>query len=419
MKKTLIAVAVLAAAGAGSVYYVGEYTQQQVTALIEQTNQQDNGVNAKLVNYDKGFLAAQSQIELTFENPDIAEQKWVLLVDGDVQHWPYKAVINSKVSVTDETSKEVVQKLFGTTAPFTAQDEINLLGQLQGHAQLAPIDLAEGGNTVSMTPVTMTYSMNLNEMSGQSLIELASLNISSQDGERFVFKDFKVDGDFAQIAGSSLMTYDYLFKIAEAEVRTDEANADFTQVTMQTAFKQGSQANTLDTLLGLTVGNYVLMGDELLAFSNTAFELNVTGLDETALLELSRLQTNPEQIDEALAQQLVFDLVGKGANVSVSKLTSQTPWGDVNADININLPAGAIDKTILMRGPQAALGYISASANARMSNKFLEIPGIGDQLNVAMMLGVLAQNGEELVLKGSLKDGQLVVNDNTFPLPGM
>jgi len=414
MKKTLIAAAVLAAAGVGSVYYVGSYTQQQVATLIEQTNQQNNGVTAKLVSYDKGFFSAQSQVELTIEHPEFPDQQWQLLSVANIEHWPYKAVVNSTVSVVDDATKVIVEELFGTAAPLTARDEVNVFGKLQGQAQLAPIDLADTGNSVKMTPVTMNYTMDLNKMSGHSLIKLASLDI--QGDESFTLTGIEIDGEFAQLADTALMTYDYRFKLDEAKVLSDDGSVDLNQLSLQTAFKKGVQSDTLDTNMALNVGKYVLMGDENLAFSNTALELNVTGLDQAALVGISNLQTDPSQLDEALVQQLFLDLAGKGAQVSISKLASQTPWGDVNADVSINLPAGVINETIFSTGPQAALAQITGSANASLPEKLLTAPGVGDQLNFAMMMGILAKEGEALVLKGTLKDGQLVVNDNTFPI---
>ncbi len=413
MKKTLTVVAVAAAVCAGSIYYVGNYTEQQVHNMIAQTNQQNSGVKAQLISYEKGFLTAQSKLELQIQNPEMPEEVWQLQVDANIQHWPYKAVIESGVSVLGDAEKEVVKQLFGTETPYTARDEINLMGQLTGKGQLAKINLVEGAESFQLTPININYQMDLNALTGTSQIHFDEMTIAGE--ENVSLKNFDVNGEFAVINDSTLMTYDYVMKLAEGQVRSPDVNVDFTQMSMQTAFKKGQQANTLDTLVAINVGNYVMSADEVLAFSNSELEINLNGLDQAALVGLSQLQQHPDTIDEALVQQLLLDLASKGANISVSKLNSQTPWGDVSANLAIELPPGAIDKTVLM-APQSALGLISGNANARLSNKILQAPGIGDQLNFAVMMGILTQQGEELVLEGSLKDGQLVVNQNTFPL---
>lgn len=413
MKKTLTAIAVAAAACAGSIYYVGNYTEQQVQNMIAQTNQQNAGVQAQLISYDKGFLSAQSQIQLQIENPDMPEEIWQLQVDATIQHWPYKAVIDSAISVLGDVEKEIVKQLFGTDTPYTARDEVNLLGQLTGEGQLTEIKLDEGSKSFQLTPVNISYSMDLNTLAGSSQISFDALTVAGE--ENVSLKNFAVNGEFAIIDNSALMTYDYVFTLGEGQVRSPEVNVDFTQMSMQTAFKKGQKANTLDTLVAITVGNYVISADEVLAFSNSELEINVNGLDEAALVELSQLQQYPDSMDDALVQQLLLDLAGKGANVAISKLNSQTPWGDVSANLMIDLPPGAVDKTVMM-APQSALGLISGNANARLSNKILQAPGIGDQLNFAVMMGILTPQGEELVLEGSLNNGQLVVNENTFPL---
>ncbi|MCE2573619.1 DUF945 family protein [Motilimonas eburnea] len=413
MKKTLTAIAVAAIACAGSIYYVGNYTEQQVQQMIAQTNEQNAGVNAQLISYNKGFLSAQSQVQLQIQHPDMPEEVWQLQVDANIQHWPYKAVIDSAVSVIGDVEKEVVKQLFGTDTPYTAKDEVNLLGQLTGQGQLVEMNLDEGGKSLQLTPINISYNMDLNALSGYSELSFDALTIAGE--ENVSLKDFAVKGDFAIINNSALMTYDYLFSLGEGQVRSSEINVDFTQMSMQTAFKQGQKPQTLDTLVALKVGNYVISAHEVLAFSNSELEINVNGLDEAALIELSQLQQYPDSIDDALVQQLVLDLAGKGANVAISKLNSQTPWGDVSANLEIDLPPGAVDKTVMM-APQSALGLLTGNANARLSGQILQAPGIGDQLNFAVMMGILTQQGEDLVLKGSLKDGQLVVNDNTFPL---
>lgn len=414
MKKSLIAAALVAATSLGATYYVGQYTQEQTELMIAQLNAQDAGVTAKIVSYDKTFLSAKANFELTMEQPDITTEAVVMVVQSDIKHFPYKAEINSVFSLANEELNQEIQEFFGTPTPLTSSDSVNILGQWSGVTTLAAINYEDQGDNFKSSAMNFDYQFDLKSMKGQSGFNLASLEVNSIFSMKL--SDLVVKGQFEQIKDTALFVYDYKLSLDSSEVRSIEGDFDMAKLVARVALQQGKKNSTMASVLSVDIDDYKIVSEENLAFSKVGLEVNVDNIDQASLAALAQLQDNPDSVDETLIQQVVLQLLNKGVDISISRLASTTPWGDIDANVKLSVPPEAINEQVLINGPQGALPVLDGEAKASLPAAMLTVPQVGQNLNMALIMGILKQNEDKLTLDGSLKEGVLTVNGQTIPL---
>ncbi|RJG39492.1 DUF945 family protein [Motilimonas pumila] len=414
MKKSLIAAAVVAATSLGATYYVGQYTQEQTELMIAQLNAQDAGVIAKIVSYDKTFLSAKANIELTMDQPDLTSEPVVMVVQSDIKHFPYKAEISSVFSLANEELNTEVQAFFGTPTPLTSNDSVNILGQWSGVTTLAAINYEDQGDNFKSSPLNFTYQVDLNSMKGESGFDLASLEVNSIYNVKL--SELNAKGHFEQIQDTALFAYDYKLSLASSEVRSIEGDFDMANMVARVALSKGNTDTTMASVLSLDIDDYKIVSEENLAFSKVGLEVNVDNIDQASLAALAQLQENPDNVDETLIQQVILQLLNKGVDISISRLASTTPWGEVDANVKLTVPADAINEQVLVNGPQSALPVLKGEAKASLPAAMLSVPQVGQNLNMALIMGILQQNEDKLTLDGALQEGVLTVNGKTIPL---
>ncbi|WP_413700654.1 DUF945 family protein [Psychromonas sp. KJ10-10] len=204
--------------------------------------------------------------------------------------------------------------------------------------------------------------------------------------------------------------YDYQLKINAIDVKETNRHSLVEGIKLIGHSQQGEKAETLDTLNDLTIDSYQVDNGEIQRFTNNHIKLALTGLYQPAF-ELINAGSNDAQI----IQQALIELVGYGAQLSLSTLRSQTPWGEVDGQLDLVLDKGAPLVNIIMN-PYVLFDYMSGDARLILPISLLEEPLVADPLQLGVMTGFLEVKEETLNLQTSFQQGELTVNGRIVPL---
>jgi len=112
---------------------------------------------------------------------------------------------------------------------------------------------------------------------------------------------------------------------------------------------------------------------------------------------------------------LNYELVHHGAQLTLSQLTSQTPWGEVDGNLDLTLDKGA-SLTNIMINPYILFDHISGDASLVLPLGLLEEPEIAEPLKVGLASGLLVRGEQTINLQTSFQQGELKVNGKVIPL---
>ncbi len=416
MKKGLIAVALCGIPVLAATYYVGEVTQQQAYSLAEQLSQDPN-VEIKIASYEKGFLSAKAVTEIVVTSPDVVDeygQPLEMIVNSAISHLPYKAKAENYLEFVDSEISDKLTEFFGTKTPLSSKEEINLFGQLSGSATLVAGKFAEDGGEVKSEPVLINYQMDTRTFTGSSSLNWAGVKVDSPEGSAEL-SGIKMEGSFGKIKDTEIVTYDYLLALATAKIDSPQGLFDVSGVRIRSVFNQGATPQTVDSKVTLNVDSYQMEGPQPMTFSNTGLEISLNGLDQSGVARLSELSKSPDLMNETVWRDALNDIVSNGGQLAINRLGTDSPWGKIDAQATLDVAKGA-SAAMLEINPELVLPYVQGEASATLPKALLDAPVIGQQLNLAVMMGFLVVTDSMLEFKGSLKDAVLTVNDRTIPL---
>lgn len=403
MKKLLISLFALSAALLSSVYLVGEMTENEIQKIFAKSDQP--GLSTELLSYDKQFLKATvtSQITLTFEG----EKPVVFTVTSAIQHYPHKARIMNQIRLPDPELAAKVQAYFGSENWIRSIEEISLLGKLTGQLQLLPGSYSNAGEQFATKALQLDYQLDLQDYSGKVNLNWHGLDAQISDGN-FSVEAVKLTANFGTLAIAQ--EYDYLADIAQVVIRQKHTQAQLQGIKIQGSSRIGKQADTVDSSNQWKVASYRVADGTEKVFTDNHLKLDLKGLYSPALTQLSRASGDQQQITQALAE-----LMAHGAQLSLSELRSQTPWGKIHGALDITLQQGARLPEVLAN-PFMLLDYTSGSANLFLPEALLQLPALSELLQVALHSGVLKRQDKTLSLETQFEQGELTINGRVIPL---
>lgn len=403
MKKLLISLFVISAVLLSSTYFVGEMTEKAMQKIFAKSVQQ--GLSSKLISYDKQFLKATviSQITLAVEQ----QEPVVFTVTSVIQHYPYKALINNEIRLLDPELAAKVQRYFSSANWISSREELSLLGQLTGQLQLLPGRYGNAERLFSTKALQLDYQVNLHNDSGLFNLHWDGLAAQTSAGN-FSVESVKLKSNFSAVPVAS--EYDYFAEIAKVVIRQKDSQAQMQGIELQGSSRPGDKADSIDSSNDWKVASYRIAKDEEKLFTDNHLQLDIKGLYYPALTLLNHASDNPQQVERALAE-----LISHGARLNLEKLTSQTPWGEVEGALDITLEPGAILSEIAAN-PFMLLDYTSGHANLSVPEALLLLPALSELLTTGLRSGFLKRQEHTLRLETQFEQGELTVNGREIPL---
>ncbi|MCW8996815.1 MAG: YdgA family protein [Psychromonas sp.] len=402
MKKLSISLLVICAVLFSAVYFIGEMTENEIQKIFVQNKQQ--GFSGRLLSYHKQFFTATAVSEVSLMLKD--EQPMVFTVKSVIRHYPYKAVINNEIRLLDTPLARTVQDYFGSENWITSKEEINLFAQLSGHLQLLPGRYRHAREQFATKALQMDYHIDLNNYSGNIDVNWEGLDTQSDDSNMHV-ESIKLRSDFSALSGAD--KYDYSADIGKVVIRKNNTQSQLQGIALRGSSRPGKLADTVDSSHQWKVASYQMDDAEQL-FTDNQLNLVVKGLYSPALVLLNNAADDPQQVTKALTE-----LLAHGAQLSLTKLRSETPWGKVHGVVDLSLQQGGRLSQIIAN-PFMLLDYISGRANFYLPDALLQQPEASELLSAALQGGLLKRREQTLCLEAQFEQGELTVNGRIIPL---
>ncbi|PKG40683.1 DUF945 family protein [Psychromonas sp. Urea-02u-13] len=403
MKKLFITLLLFIVSGFSMTFFVANMAEKEIKTLLSENQNEDFSI--ELLSYERGFFSATAISEVHV----LADQtsSLPLKITTTIYHYPYQAVLNNHIEITDQALAKKVETYFGTTQWITSTEKINLFAQLTGQLRIVAGEYKSDLETLNSEPVMIDYQVDLKNKSADVTLNWAGLTALTY-GTAVKVNALQLSSHIASLSKQS--DYNYHLTIKTVEVGQDSGHSLLEGVVLKGRSQQGEQQKTIDTDNELIIDSYQINMGETQTFTDNRLKLALTGLYQPAFELLNTGAGSSEEVEHAL-----IELVSHGAQLTLSQLNSQTPWGEVDGTLDLVLDKGA-SLTDIVLNPYILFDYMSGDASLVLPIRLLDEPAIAEPLQMGLMTGFLEQNAQTLNLKTSFQQGELIVNGRIIPL---
>lgn len=399
MKKVFIALLIIVSSGLLMTFFVANVAEKEIKMILSDNTQANIEVN--LVSYQKHFFKASAITSVKITDDDISLS---LKIISDIHHYPHQAVIKNSIEIEDATMADRAFAYFGTQQWITSTEKINLFSQLTGQLNVVAGQYKSESESFSSEPAFLDYQFDLKSKTGKvnldwaglkgavfaTSVNLQSLQLSYQLGSLFTQQD-----------------YEYQLKIAQFELQEGRNYSLLNGVHLKGSSQQGQGDGTIDTSNELVVDEYQV---EQRIFKDNHLTLAITGLYQPAFELLSRGSGNSQEVETAL-----IELFNHGAQIKLSKLNSQTPWGEFDGMLDLTLAEGASLMDVVVN-PYMLFDHVTGDVSLMLPASLLAEPDFAYILQTGVVTGFLQEDSESLNMKSSLHQGEFIVNGKVIPL---
>jgi hypothetical protein len=402
MNKLLISLSLLFVSCLSMIYFVANMTEKEIKIVFSENHSADYSV--ELISYQRDFFTATaiSKVHILGDQLPLLSFEITTTID----HYPYQAVLHHNIEIVDETMVKKTESYFGTTQWLTSVEKINLFSQLTGQLSIAAGNYKSESQAVTSEPIVIDYQVDLKNKKASFTLNWAGL--TGRIGAMVVnLNALQLTSHATGLSTQS--DYDYQLKIKTIKVLQNKHHWLLEGIALQGISQQGQQ-KTVNTINDLIIDAYQINTGEIQTFTDNRLKLALTGLYQPAFQLLNTGSDDNQEIEHAL-----IELVNHGAQLSLSQLNSQTPWGEVDGKLDLILDKGASLMDILVN-PYILFDYMSGNASLVLPLGLLDEPALQEPLQMGLMTGFLEKSEQTLNLQTSFQQGELMINGKVIPL---
>jgi uncharacterized protein YdgA (DUF945 family) len=427
MKKIIVAVVLIVAAGIAAPWAVGALTEQRWSQTEANLNSQQPMVQIETRSYDRGYASAKVEGMLRLQLPG-ADERIMLPYEGQVSHGLTSSTIDFDFGAGDS---EIVQQLFPDQRP-TLTATVNAWGtidvDLMIPAMMIEDDTVEGSLSVSKLEARLGVSDDGNQVE----VSVTWPGMVATDAEAsFTLEDVELNQSMSRLDGD-VWIGDGTLSIEYVVARlADAPEVVFTNLDLESATTAGDNDKrfTVESRLNIEkagAGDHAsgpfltrfAMRDVNVAAWN-ALLANVTELqmlNSTQVAGLSRQAMMEQQMQamDAVTKSLKT-LVFSGISFGFPEISLKFAEGSFIGDAMFSHPeleASAVNgQTLIME-------QLTGEANLRIPTSLVEVqPTLQQQVAPLLQQGLLVEDGDDLVLEARMEDLAVDINGNVMPLP--
>tara|TARA_R110001583_G_scaffold7720_5_gene37897 strand:- start:3688 stop:4899 length:1212 start_codon:yes stop_codon:yes gene_type:complete len=403
MKKLSFSLLLFSAACLSMIYFVANLAEKEIKAALSDIQNAD--FSTQLLSYERGFFSATAITEAQINTDQDAPLTFKIITT--IHHYPYQAVLNNHIELTDTTMAQKAASYFGRADWITSVETINLLSQLTGQLTVIAGKYESESESMQSKPLVLDYQVDLKNKKADLVLNWAGL-VGTTYGTSLRLNGLTLTSHIASLSIQD--DYDYQIAIETLEVQQENTQSLIEGIQLTGNSQQGQKVDTLDTLNDLSINSYQIKNETIQTFTKNRLKLALTGLYQPAFELINTGSDDPQIIQQALNE-----LVNHGAQLSLSTLSSQTPWGEIDGELDLVLDKGASLMDIIIN-PYILFDYISGDARLMLPVTLLDEPLLAESLQMGVMTGFLEVNEETLNLQTSFQKGELTVNGRIVPL---
>lgn len=403
MKKLTVPLFVLAVIYLLMTFFVAELTEKQLKKALVESEGPDLAIN--LLSYQRHFFTATaiSKVHITLDQKSTV----ALNITSTISHYPFQAAIKNEIKIADKALANRAESYFGTPNWLRSEEKVNLFSQLTGQLNIASGKYESENEVLSSGPVAINYQVDLNNKSAKFNLDWVGIS-SSFNGTDMQFNSLQLSSHLADLSQPN--DYDYKLIVDNIEIKQKNSHSLLEELQLIGRSRQGIVEKTIDTSNELLLRSYQFNNGLQQMFTNNSIKLALIGLYQPAFESLNRGADDEQEFEDALVE-----LVNNGAQLTLSQLNSNTPWGEVDGQFDFTLDKGA-SLVDIMINPYVLLDYIEGDLSLVLPATLLNEPLLAESLQMGLMTGFLVHNEQTLNLETSFQQGELIVNGRVIPL---
>ncbi len=473
MKKIAIATISVLAIWLGGTYIISEQTEGALQTQINKTNliYADKGISYKVRSYKKGFFESEAEIGIEVTDPLVKEvlddSFKPLVMNYTIEHGPlfFKNGLGFGLSkmhkefklseiLKDETKREFLKSI---------KDDITIVNDMRvDFAQNAnysvvssPIILKESGTELKLSPLSIEGQSSLENFSGDAKFSFASLELKNINEDiELKLKDVALDIKLEEFIEDAFMLGDIDFKVADMVFHDSSSNIQSIHTALDITVK--THRDSKSSISSMVHGDLDLKDTKLPTdfpdIQSVELDLNMKGIGVEGLIafqkaseEMQKKQSElikdwsgfTQKEVEAVYSKLAIlqeEMIGKTLNslnsmlikdkttisYGLSAKTKDTKKSSAKVEI---VYAGDLDfsksmKEIEIEAESKLLELLNAKLDVILNKRHIEaLPDaemLKQQISMGIMQGFVKDSKDSYIVDATLKDGELMVNDNNL-----
>jgi uncharacterized protein YdgA (DUF945 family) len=383
-------------------YWVGERAKNELQQQIAKLDNPE--LHIELLRYKKSFFTAQADINMTISaegNPPLQ-----LTVHSDILHLPYKAQVTSIFSLVDKKVEAKINHYFQTEQWLTSHMDLNIFGGIDGEFILAKGGVSNEHETITTDPMYLTYHYHLEDHVGSLAVNWSGLH-GQINNEKFVAEGLSFNTNFTNIIDSELFNYQYQLQLKQFDFFRALQHLSLKGIVLQGKNTVSQENLTVDTESDWKI-NEVHNGQQV--YRNNQVVLLLSKLNIEALYGF-KASLNAQDFSPAALSQLI----SLGAHIDLQKLHSETPWGEINGTLLMDIQTG-INPLDLQENPLSLIDYTNGHLHLNVPQGLVQQPTLSSVIQMGVNSGVLQPQGDQLSLEASLDRGELTINGNVISM---
>ena len=246
--------------------------------------------------------------------------------------------------------------------------------------------------------------------------QTGKMSITGDNGEKMVLNELKFNADVTDNDG--LWLGDSSFSLGDMSF-SDGRGQNFSVKDIHVSGGSDSSKDTMKGDAKLTVGSFDVSG---MTFEDFTFDYEMDNLNMQAMRDFQKsAKAGPNGLpDQGAMMESMKNLVAGSPKLNINEISIVTPQGKVKADLHFSLP----DEVDMGFFPLSLLPQIQGDANVRVPKAVIAFasamkPGLDQQAEMLSQIGMLEVDGDDYVAVFKMSEGEMTLNGNPVPLPGL
>ncbi|OEF25907.1 DUF945 family protein [Vibrio rumoiensis] len=378
---------------------IGQFAQSTITDAIQKLDQKE--VKVEIVKYDRGYLTATAQTQVTVVDPALKQQLELnglptsFILDHQINHGLF--------SVSSDTRLDDYKALPATVHSVTY---INGSSSVEMKSEKMEFNFANDLNSkLELSPGSMTADIS-RDGHVKFAYQLESFNGHFSNGESLLLKSISGSGDGKKVNGFWLGKQEAALGEVNMLTPTGESMVNVHQFNYQFNTEEKAEQKTFSSHHKISVDSIDVEDDTL---TDLGLEVSFNDIDMPAFSALLDVyQTHGQDLTNDNVKSImgqVDTLFEKGFSVAVNKIKATIRKGHFDGDLTLNFPAG---KKNVTQNPMTIPASLTGGTNAFISNEMVtEFPFIQSGLDGLIQQGVMTHKTDGYHINGEVKDGNV------------
>lgn len=431
MKKLVIGVAVIAAAGGCFPFFAGLKAEanfyDNLPAIKEQAAML--GLQLEQSAFERGFWSNQASIRFVHRLSAGDAKPLTVHIHSSIQNGPLLSngpgIYATASQLSVENLPPDVAKLLPTDFDNIIVSEhstLNFMGDLAGEMEFKPVTFNDAQGSVVFNGGTIAYKTDMAFDGLLADLTIKPIEVANQ-GWQVAVADIVGKYDLERLSGNIYLG-DTSMRIAEINISNDGADYSLKGLSMDSVLSDSQH----DKLM-MTQTIAVKQIESPLPIQSAAYSLVLNHVDSKALAlyqemtaQLQQSAENPQSFAEKFSQQKLRELAAaffqKGLQLN-QQLTVNIQGKANVAKVDLEFIGTKDNKHVMdIEHPAEALLATNADIHIEVAEEVVMMTPLRPQVTRFIQQGVLAKNNGLVIFSARLDEGKATIAGKPFPLEG-